>query len=40
LNHFQPANPTVNLDSMGSFGVVTNQSGNPRRMQFGLRISF
>jgi hypothetical protein len=40
LNHFQPSNPTVSLDSLGSFGVVTGQANTPRRMQFGLRISF
>jgi hypothetical protein len=40
LNHFQPANPTVNLDSPASFGVVTNQTGNARQMQFGLRVRF
>jgi hypothetical protein len=42
LNHFQPANPTVNIDSTASFGVVTNNTNNPgpRKLQFGLRISF
>jgi hypothetical protein len=40
LNHFQPSNPTVNIDSIGSFGVVTGQTGTSRRMQFGLRIGF
>jgi hypothetical protein len=40
LNHFQPANPSVNLDSPAGFGVVTNQTGNPRQLQFGLRVRF
>jgi hypothetical protein len=40
LNHFQPSNPTVNIDSPASFGVVTGQANTPRRMQFGLRIHF
>ena len=42
LNHFQPANPTVNIDSTASFGVVTNNTNNPgpRKLQFGLRIAF
>jgi len=40
LNHFQPSNPTVSIDSINSFGVVSNQANTPRRMQFGLRIRF
>jgi hypothetical protein len=40
LNHFQPSNPTVSIDSPASFGVVTGQTNTPRRMQFGLRIRF
>ncbi len=40
LNHFQPANPSLNIDSPASFGVVTGQSNTPRQMEFGLRIFF
>jgi hypothetical protein len=40
LNHFQPSTPTVNIDSPGSFGVVTGAANTARRMQFGLRIRF
>jgi Carboxypeptidase regulatory-like domain len=40
LNHFQPSNPTLNLDSPASFGVVTGQSNTPRQMEFGLRLHF
>jgi hypothetical protein len=40
LNHFQPSNPTVNIDSPASLGVVTGQTGSSRRLQFGLRIRF
>jgi len=40
LNHFQPSNPTVNIDSNASFGVVTGAANTPRQMQFGLRIRF
>jgi hypothetical protein len=42
LNHFQPANPTVSIDSLASFGVVTNNTTNPgpRKIQFGMRITF
>jgi hypothetical protein len=40
LNHFQPSNPTVNIDNTASFGVVTGQANTPRQTQFGLRIRF
>ncbi len=49
LNHFQPANPNLNIDSPQTWGVVTTQatSGggglpaiNPRQMEFGLRLRF
>ncbi len=45
LNHFQPANPTLNIDSPQTFGVVTNQATSTngtqaRQMEFGLRIRF
>lgn len=45
LNHFQPSDPTLNLDSASSFGVVTNQFTTPngaqsRSMEFGLRLRF
>src|SRR5882724_8673278 len=45
LNHFQPANPTMNIDSPQTWGVVTNQATSAnglqaRQMEFGLRIRF
>jgi len=40
LNHFQAANPTLNIDSPQTWGVVTDQTGLPRQMEFGLRIRF
>ncbi len=45
LNHFQPANPTMNIDSPSAWGVVTNQATSAngqqaRQMEFGLRIRF
>jgi hypothetical protein len=40
LNHFQPANPTLNLDSPATFGVITGQANVPRQMEFGLRVFF
>ncbi len=45
LNHFTPADPTTNIDTPSSFGVVTNQFTTPngaqsRALEFGLRIRF
>jgi len=40
LNHFQPSNPTLSIDNVASFGVITGQANTPRRMQFGLRLRF
>ncbi len=45
LNHFVPANPTASIQSLSTFGVVSNQftSGNgvqARWMEFGLRLRF
>jgi hypothetical protein len=44
LNHFQPANPSLNIDSPQTWGVISSQAsgqaGNPRQMEFGLRIRF
>ena len=45
LNHFQPANPSMNIDSPQTWGVVTNQAtavngSQSRQMEFGLRIRF
>jgi hypothetical protein len=40
LNHFQPANPSVNFDSPSTFGVITGQANNPRQIEFGARVYF
>jgi hypothetical protein len=40
LNHYQPANPSLNIDSPASFGVITGQAGNPRQIELGLRLYF
>ncbi len=40
LNHFQPGNPSLNIDSPQSFGVINSQANTPRQIQFGLRIRF
>jgi hypothetical protein len=49
FNHFQPADPTLDLGNLGAWGVVTQQdttaSGgyaveNPRQLEMGIRIHF
>jgi hypothetical protein len=45
LNHFQAANPSMNIDSPATWGVVTNQATTvggiqSRQMEFGLRLRF
>ena len=40
LNHMQPANPNLSLDSPQNFGVISAQSNTPRNLEFGLRIHF
>ena len=40
LNHFQPANPGLNIDNPGAFGVITGQAIPPRQIEFGLRLFF
>jgi hypothetical protein len=40
LNHFQPGNPTLNIDSQQSFGHITTQANTPRQIEFGLRVHF
>jgi hypothetical protein len=40
LNHMQPSNPTLNLASPQSFGVISSQANTPRNLEFGLRIHF
>jgi hypothetical protein len=42
LNHFQQGDPTLNIDSPGSWGVVTGPptGWNQRQMEFGLRVYF
>jgi hypothetical protein len=37
---FGPPNGTCCLENNGNFGVVTNTVGNPRLLQFGLKLSF
>ena len=40
FNHFQPCNPSLNIDSPQTWGVISSQANTPRQMQFGLRIHF
>ena len=40
VNHFQPSNPSLNIDSPQTWGVISGQANTPRQMQFGLRIHF
>jgi hypothetical protein len=40
LNHFQPSNPSLNIDTPSSWGVITGQANSPRQFTFGLRLHF
>jgi Carboxypeptidase regulatory-like domain/TonB-dependent Receptor Plug Domain len=48
MNHFNPGNPNTSLtynyntgaQTNGNFGVITTQSGNPRRITLSLRLRF
>ena len=45
FNHFVPLDPTLNIDSASTFGVVNNQFTTPngaqsRSVEFGLRVRF
>ncbi len=45
LNHFVPTDPTTNIDTPATFGVVNNQFTTPngaqsRSIEFGLRVHF
>jgi len=40
LNHFQPSDPSLNLTTFQTFGVVNDQVYGPRQTEFGLRIAW
>jgi hypothetical protein len=40
LNHFQPSDPSLNLSTPTTFGVVNDQVYGPRQTEFGLRIAW
>lgn len=40
FNLMEPANPSLDMDNPGGFGVVTGQANNPRQLQLGFRLTF
>ncbi len=40
FNHVNFLDPTVNLQSPQTFGVITTQGNDPRQIQLGLRLDF
>jgi hypothetical protein len=40
FNHVNFADPTVNLQSPQSFGVISQQANNPRAIELGLHLDF
>lgn len=40
LNHFQPGNPALNIDSPSTWGVVNSQANTPRQIEVGARLFF
>ena len=40
LNHFQPGNPSLSIDSPSTFGVVNSQANTPRQIEIGARFFF
>jgi hypothetical protein len=40
LNHMQFSDPSLNVFSLTSWGVLNSQGNTPRQMEFGLRVSF
>ena len=40
LNHIQSSNPSMNIDSPQTWGVIAGQANTPRQMEFGLRLHF
>lgn len=40
LNHFQASDPSLNIDSPTTWGVISGQANTPRQIEFGLRIHF
>ena len=40
FNSLQYGNPSLNLASPASFGVITSQANTPRQIQLGLKFVF
>jgi len=40
FNHKQFANPTLDISSPSSWGVLSTQGNTPRQMEFGFRVNF
>ena len=40
FNHVNPSAPSLTLNSPATFGVISGQSGSPRAIELGSRISF
>jgi hypothetical protein len=40
LNHFQPGDPSMNIDNPSTFGLINSQAIDPRQIEFGLRFRF
>ncbi len=40
LNHFQPGNPSLSIDSPATFGVINSQANTPRQIEIGARLFF
>ncbi len=38
LNHYQPSDPSMSIDTPSSWGVVRGAAYDPRQMEFGLRV--
>lgn len=40
FNHFQASNPSLDINSPSTWGVITGQANTPRQIEFGLRVHF
>ncbi|RMG55478.1 MAG: hypothetical protein D6723_02695 [Acidobacteria bacterium] len=40
FNHVVFADPSLDLQNLSTFGVITSQRNDPRRIQFGARVEF
>jgi len=40
FNHMQFADPTLDITSKSSWGVLNSQRNTPRQMEYGIRVNF